>query len=172
CEAILDYCETDVAALARLLFTMLPQLDLAHAVVRGRYMAAAAAIEHAGTPIDQLNLVRLRERWESIQDRLISNIDADFGVFDGRVFKHDRFADFLVRAGIPWPRTKTGRLELSDDTFRQAAKAHPIVSPLRELRSALGEMRLSDLAVGSDGRNRTLLSAFRSRTGRNQPSAS
>jgi len=38
------------------------------------------------------------------------------------------------------------------------------------LRSALSEMRLSDLAVGSDGRNRTLLSAFRSRTGRCQPS--
>ena len=50
------------------------------------------------------------------------------------------------------------------------AKAHPKVSPMRELRSALSEMRLSDLAVGSDGRNRTLLSAFRSRTGRNQPS--
>jgi hypothetical protein len=63
-------------------------------------------------------------------------------------------------------------LELSDDTFRQAAKAYPIISPLRELRSALSELRLSDLAVGSDGRNRTILSAFRSRTGRNQPSNS
>jgi DNA polymerase I-like protein with 3'-5' exonuclease and polymerase domains len=31
-------------------------------------------------------------------------------------------------------------------------------------------MRLADLAVGSDGRNRTLLSPFRARTGRNQPS--
>src|SRR3954467_1356146 len=31
-------------------------------------------------------------------------------------------------------------------------------------------MRLSDLAVGRDGRNRTLLSAFRARTSRNQPS--
>src|SRR5262249_29350909 len=30
--------------------------------------------------------------------------------------------------------------------------------------------RLNDLAVGKDGRNRVLLSAFRSRTGRNQPS--
>ena len=30
-------------------------------------------------------------------------------------------------------------------------------------------MRLNDLAVGQDGRNRTILSAFRSRTGRNQP---
>jgi DNA polymerase I len=33
-------------------------------------------------------------------------------------------------------------------------------------------MRLSDLAVGRDGRNRTLLSAFRARTSRNQPSNS
>jgi DNA polymerase I-like protein with 3'-5' exonuclease and polymerase domains len=33
-------------------------------------------------------------------------------------------------------------------------------------------MRLADLAVGPDGRNRTLLSPFRARTGRNQPSNS
>jgi DNA polymerase family A len=41
---------------------------------------------------------------------------------------------------------------------------------MRELRSALSELRLNALAVGADGRNRTLLSAFRSGTGRNQPS--
>jgi len=45
-----------------------------------------------------------------------------------------------------------------------------LVSPLRELRSSLSDLRLNDLAVGHDGRNRTLLSPFRSRTGRNQPS--
>jgi DNA polymerase-1 len=45
-----------------------------------------------------------------------------------------------------------------------------VVAPLRELRATLGEMRLSDLAVGRDGRNRTMLSAFRARTSRNQPS--
>ena len=62
-------------------------------------------------------------------------------------------------------------LALDDDTFRQMARVYPVVSPLRELRHSLGEMRLfSDLAVGSDGRNRCLLSAFRSITGRNQPS--
>ena len=44
------------------------------------------------------------------------------------------------------------------------------MSPYRELRSALSDMRLNDLAVGKDGRNRTMLSAFRARTGRNQPS--
>jgi hypothetical protein len=53
------------------------------------------------------------------------------------------------------------------------AKAHPQVSPMRELRSALSDLRLNDLAVGQeDGRNRTILSAFQSRTGRNQPGSS
>jgi DNA polymerase I len=43
---------------------------------------------------------------------------------------------------------------------------------MRELRQALSQMRLADLAVGADGRNRCLLSPFRSKTGRNQPSNS
>jgi len=47
-----------------------------------------------------------------------------------------------------------------------------LVSPLRELRHALSDLRLNDIAVGRDGRKRTILSAFRARTGRNQPSNS
>jgi hypothetical protein len=50
------------------------------------------------------------------------------------------------------------------------AKTYPQVAPLKDLRGSLGELRLMDLAVGSDGRNRTLLSPFASLTGRNQPS--
>src|SRR5258707_9612762 len=43
---------------------------------------------------------------------------------------------------------------------------------MRELRSSLAELRLNDLAVGHDGRNRTILSAFRAKSGRNAPSNS
>ena len=135
-------------------------------------MAAAASIEYNGVPVDVALLPKLRARWSNIQEQLISTIDRDYGVFDGRTFKADRFAAWLEREDIPWPRLDSSRLDLSDDAFRQAARAHPSVSPLRELRSALSELRLSDLAVGADGRNRCLLSAFRSRTGRNQPSNS
>jgi DNA polymerase I len=168
--AILDYCAGDVAALERLLPAMLPRIDLPRAVLRGRYMKAAAAMEYNGTPIDTETLALLREYWTDIQDELIAEIDADYGVFDGRTFKADRWERYLVTHNIPWPRLETGRLDLSDDAFRQMAKAHPAVSPMRELRSALSDLRLNDLAVGQDGRNRTILSAFRSRTGRNQPS--
>jgi DNA polymerase-1 len=168
--AILDYCETDVTALARLLPAMLPQIDLPRALLRGRYMVALARMERNGVPIDTKILSRLKHHWSNIQDKLIAEIDANYGVFDGRTFKADRFAAWLVRNNIPWPRLDSGRLDLSDDTFREMARAYPAVAPLRELRAALSEMRLSDLAVGRDGRNRTMLSAFRARTGRNQPS--
>jgi hypothetical protein len=50
------------------------------------------------------------------------------------------------------------------------ARLYPaVIGPVRELRHALGQLRLHELAVGADGRNRCLLSAFGSRTGRNQP---
>jgi DNA polymerase family A len=168
--AILDYCATDITALERLLPAMLPRLDLPRALLRGRYMAAAAAMEWNGVPIDVSALTLLRERWTDIQDDLIQTIDADYGVFEGRSFRAQRWADYLIAQNIPWPRLESDRLDLSDDAFREMARIHPKVAPMRELRSALSDLRLNDLAVGHDGRNRTILSAFRSRTGRNQPS--
>ena len=135
-------------------------------------MAAAAHMEHTGVPIDVETLGLFRDHWFSIQDTLIARIDADYGVFEGRTFKTARFAAWLERTGLPWPRLESGTLDLSDGAFRQQARAHPEVAPLRELRSALSELRLNDLAVGRDGRNRCLLSTFQARTGRNQPSNS
>jgi DNA polymerase I len=171
-EEILDYCETDVLALARLIAAMWPKIDLPRALLRGRYMAAAAAMENFGVPIDVPMLDQLREGWTGIQDELILAIDADYGIYEGRTFKQERFEAWLARNSIPWPYRESGKLDLGDEIFRQQAKAYPLVAPLRELRSALSELRLNDLAVGHDGRNRTILSAFRSKTGRNQPSNS
>ena len=167
---LLDYCESDVVALARLLPAMLPRIDLPRALLRGRYMIAAARMEWNGVPIDIEMLARLKRHWHDIQDRLISEIDTDYGVFEGRTFKANRFAAWLDRTGIPWPRLESGALNLGDDSFREMSKAHPEVSPLRELRHCLSGMRLNDLTVGTDGRNRCLLSVFATRTGRNAPS--
>src|SRR5262249_8992049 len=128
--------------------------------------------EHAGAPIDTEMLALLRAHWTDIQDELIRRIDADYGVFEGRTFKAARWAEYLVRIGLPWSRLESGQLDLSEGAFREAAGSHPAVAPMRELRSALSELRLNDLAVGRDGRNRLMLSTFASRTGRNQPSNS
>lgn len=170
--ALLDYCESDVDALAKLLVKMADGIDLPRALLRGRYMKAAAFIETTGTPIDTEALASLRQHWTGIQDDLIQQIDADYQVFEGRSFKAVRFNDYLIRNSIPWPQLPSGGLDLSDDVFKEMAKCHPQIAPLRELRVALSQMRLKDLAVGQDGRNRCLLSAFQAKTGRNQPSTS
>jgi hypothetical protein len=314
--ALLDYCQSDVDALAKLLTVMLPFIDLPRALLRGRYMAAAACMEHTGIPIDVERLDRLRESWAKLKVRLVREVDREFGVFvpTGRAvhpviqetaaaedvdahyladavrhvhyeeveskrefveavkaarkatgltsarisrwedrggdhstwpgfdstarqladmypalgigagyqfgtvyddtdyaarlwqllrdedttfprrfdretldravrmvgsarsdqvplsFSAARFAEYLIKNDIPWPQLPSGALAMDDDTFRQMAKGYPQIAQLRELRHSLSELRLGSLAVGSDGRNRCLLSAFASKTGRNQPS--
>ncbi len=169
-DALQEYCQTDVDALAKLLPAMLPLIDMPRALLRGRYMKAAARIEWNGTPIDEGWLALLREHWSEVKSRLIVTVDRDYGVYDGITFKADRWADYLCRHNIPWPRLESGKLALDDDTFKEMARRYPErVGLIRELRCTLGQMRLEDLAVGSDGRNRLLLSAFQSKTGRNQP---
>lgn len=171
--ALLDYCQTDVDALAKLLPVMVPTINVPQALNRGRYMAAVAQMEWHGIPIDTNELSMMREHWSSIQERLIDAINPRYGVYSGRTFKADRWAAYLTEKGIPWPRLPSGALALDDETFRKMAKCHPQeVGPIRELRHTLGQLRLNELAVGGDGRNRCLLSPFRARTGRNQPSNS
>ena len=88
-------------------------------------------------------------------------------------FSTQRFAQYLARHGIPWPRLPSGNLALDDDTFREMARAYPAeIGPIREVRHTLSQLKLHDLAVGQDGRNRCLLSAFGSKSSRNQPSNS
>jgi len=169
-KAILDYCQTDVDSLARLLPAMLPKIDFPRGIIRGRYMAAAARMEFTGIPVDAGGLAKIRKHWDGIQERLIERIDQNYGVFDGRTFKTARWEKWLAKKGIPWPRLPSGSLALDDDTFKEMARSFPDVTPIRELRTSLSQLRLNELAVGSDGRNRCLLSAFGSRTGRNQPS--
>ncbi len=170
-HALLAYCAEDVAALERLLPRMLPRIDLPRALLRGRYGWAVASMEHRGIPIDVPMFTHLRDRWGDVQAELVAEVDQRYGVFEGTTFKRDKFAAWLVANDIPWPRLESGQLDLQDDTFREMAKAHPSVAQLRELRSALGMMRLfDDLAIGPDGRNRTAIMPFRARTGRNQPS--
>jgi hypothetical protein len=169
---VLDYCQTDVVALARLLPLMAPAINLPQALLRGRYMAACARIEWNGVPIDMEMLEKLRRYWPDIIDQLIREIDADFGVFEGRTFKQEKFAAYLARTGTAWPRLASGALDMRDETFKEIAKKNPEIATLRELRTSLAKMRLNTLEVGYDGRNRTLLGAFGSKTGRNQPSNS
>jgi DNA polymerase family A len=174
CLAILDYCETDVDALAKLLPAMLAEqpLNLPQALFRGRFMAANAVIEHNGTPIDVPMLECFRRHWPHVQEQLIARINGEYGIWEGKSFREHRFADWLTTHKVPWPHLESGHLDLAEETFRIMSRSYPAVTPIYEMRKDLSKLRLNELAVGSDGRNRCILSAFSARSGRNQPSNS
>ncbi len=151
---------------------MLPYIDIPRALIRGRFMETIATMEHNGIPIDVETFIALKENWDQIQERLISEIDKDYGVYEGTSFKVAKFEEYLFKNNIVWPRTERGNLELKDDTFKEMCIRYPQLQRLRDLRYILGQLRLSNLPVGADGRNRCLLSPFASKTGRNQPSTS
>jgi DNA polymerase-1 len=169
---ICDYCWSDVNALERLLPIMLPHIGWKGALVRGRYGNAVASMQRAGIPVNVALLNEVVARWSEIQVGLIRRIDRDFGVYDGTTFKADRFEAYVEKAGIPWPRLKTGALALDADTFGDMARVFPVIAPLAELRNAIGKMRKNDVPIGEDGRARTGLRPFASSTSRNQPSTS
>ena len=171
-NALLDYCESDVDAVANLLERMLERglIDLPRALLRGRAMISAARIEHVGVPIDVETRERIVAGWEPIKRDLIVGIDEGFGVYEEESFRVERFEKYLVANDIPWPRLPTGRLALDDDTFKDMERSHPQIAPLRQLRQALAELRPNALEVGNDHRNRVLLSPFGARSSRNTPS--
>jgi DNA polymerase I len=159
-----------VDGLKALLQTLLSQLDLPRALLRGRYTKAVAWMEWDGVPLDVGLLDRLRAGWDHFRDRLVKRVDSDYGVFDGLKFNPRRWAAWVNRNRIPWPRLAPGRLELSLDAFRDMAEAYPRVRPMKELRATLGLLGHSALPVGRDGRNRCPLRPFAAKTGRNAPS--
>ena len=174
-SAILAYCTEDVVALGPLLNAMLKrkpwsELQLNQALLRGRYMKAVGAMQHRGIPIDLNLLDTLNANWDAIKQKQIARVDTQYGVYVDGTFKEALFETYLAHKQIPWPRLDSGRLALDRDTFSNMSKRYPDVQPLHELRKTLGELKLNKLAVGRDSRNRTILSPFAAKTGRNQPS--
>ena len=174
-SAILAYCEQDVVALGPLLNAMLKrapwsELQLNQALLRGRYMKAVGAMQHRGIPIDLDLLNTLNTNWETLKLKLITKVDTQYGVYVDGTFKQALFETYLAHKQIPWPRLDSGRLALDRDTFSNMSKRYLDIQPLHELRKTLDDLKLNKLAVGQDRRNRTILSPFAAKTGRNQPS--
>lgn len=168
--AILEYCEADVRALQSLLSAMHDKIDWPLALLRGSYMKAVSGMQCAGVPIDLDTLSELRSHWASIQDELIQTVDRDYGVYETGAFRIANFEAYLKREGINWPRLDSGRPDLAEEMFREMARRYPKLHTLHQLRTTLAQLRTIGLTVGTDGRNRCLLSPFSSKTGRNQPS--
>jgi hypothetical protein len=179
-ELLLIYCETDVEATERLLDRMWRKAGLVEektfkqAVWRGRYQGAVAYMRAIGVPLNVPLLKRMTRHWERLRLALIEKHGSRYGVYEDGHFSHRLFNQYLIRTGLHnlWPRLTTGALATDKDTFKEMSRLFSDLEELYELRFHLGKLRLMDLAVGADGRNRLYLAPFRTKTGRNAPSNS
>jgi len=169
---LLKYCETDVIPLVKLYKLLIGPGNVCQAIRRGEYMKSVTKMQVTGTPIDVPKLREFREKWDQIKESLVSDIDRGFGVYIGTRFSHERFENYISRIGLPWPRTDSGLLRTDKETFKSQILSRPELAPLNELKSTLSLMRRESISVGSDGKNRTALHPFRSKTSRNQPGSS
>ena len=159
---------------------LLPHVDLDIALHWGEFVAVSAAMEHRGVPINMEIARQLQDKdaWAYVRDAIVPRINPQYGVYvqdaaGNWSFSTALFEAYCVRAGISWPRHEgSNKLDLRSKTFDSMAKAYPETEPLRQLRHARNKMRRVKLAIGADGRNRTVLWPFVSKTGRSQPKAS
>lgn len=170
---ILNYCESDVWETAALFVRMLPKINLASALLHGRYSGVCGPIEQNGVRVDTLFWRRFDAVREPVLLKLIRSVDY-YQIYDGTTFKKGRFKKLIRYFGIPWrPDPSSRHLLLKDSYFRDQTAAFgsqlPALHYLHMLRTTMSQMREPKLAIGwlDDLRNRCPLGPFGTVTGRN-----
>jgi hypothetical protein len=172
---ILDYCQEDVDVQAQLWVAMQPWFSdpkwCAQALLRGRYIENLSYVEDWGVPLNVDLLDAIKVCIPEIKESLFAKLDPGFNVFDDQgSLRQALFEAMLKRHGYEWPRHRDGRLDLRDSTFKDMIFRYPTLNLVRDIRRVSKHLQLDQLQVGRDGRNRALLTAFTTRTGRNAPS--
>jgi DNA polymerase I len=152
------------------------ETKLSYALIRGWYMAAVAWTEWTGIPVNVPILETLKSKWERIKTAVVKKTKKKFPVYGGDLgmtIIPELLEKFLRKRGVTdWPLTDTGKFRTDFKLLEEMYKLYPWLTDLKGAQYILSQMKLSDLPVGRDGRNRTLLGAFQASTGRNQPSSS
>jgi DNA polymerase family A len=176
---ILLYCEHDTLALERLVKHIVPTIrSIPHALFRGQVQCAVAHQEHRGIHVDLPKLTRLRTHWDPIRCELVKSHNPGdiYEIVDGVPhWREQKFIEYLIEIGAApyWKRPPSGdSFDKDDKVFRDMCGKFPQIVPVRETRNTLSKLRINSIAVGSDGRNRCLLSAYGTKTARNAPKAS
>ena len=168
---LMAYCEGDVRALLQLGPHVVTPESIDMALVRGRFVRAAAVITDHGIPIDVGQLRRIQDGRERVCLRMAADPERNLGLYEGSTFKLDRFVRMIDDAGIYWPRHESGQPDISAETFDEMSRMYPDLRPLSELRKTMSLLRRFDLQVGPDGRLHPGANPFWTTTGRNQARA-
>jgi DNA polymerase-1 len=178
-EKVLEYCEEDVRASARLLRKQLvgrptlPPADVERVLHWSNYSAKAVAqIQARGMPIDVPLWNLVQENKAAVVQYLLRRFDPSYGserpiyTPEGQ-WSDARFEAWLTSVGITvWPRLESGKIQIDSDAFGLLSYL-PGIEQLHALRDTLGVIVRARLPIGRDGRNRPSLFPFCTATGRN-----
>jgi hypothetical protein len=170
---ILEYCESDVTANARLFQAMQGLLNLPQALFRGRCHAEYARIMERGLPVDLLRFQYLKELGNDGLRQLFAEHFDEYGILQNGSLNRLRFREFVNQSGIAWPLTPAGQYKADKDTLKDIAKIHgePFVG-VRELLRVISGASVDALVIRDDGRLIADLRPFGAMTGRGTPSTS
>jgi DNA polymerase-1 len=174
-QELLSYCEDDVRVMVPILERLAPRISLPHALIRGDYVKASAAIEYQGLPVNRAAYQHIQTWQQPLRERVAAQANRELGpLFDGATFRRQHFAAFIQGLGAArtWPRTATGHYRSDvDETLKPLGQIYPAVEALRQTLKTLHELKNVSFAIGDDGRNRYLGGLFGTVTGRNSPKA-
>ena len=188
-QEMLEYCFTDVEETANLLKAMdtpgdkFALDDIYNATIRAKYMWYLALVYEAGIPVDMEKYNLLKEIWNEVKLTIINKVDLKYNVYENGVFKEEKFKRYVKENNFIWETTPNGMLITKNEYLKDKARTYPELRELYELNVTLGQLRLGisekkktkskkGLSIGKDGRNRSNLWPFNTRTGRNAPSSS
>jgi DNA polymerase-1 len=167
------YCGDDTGIAAGILDRLLHLIDWPRALLRGRYCLAVASVEHEGIPIDVEMWQSLTTNWPFILERLIEDVNRECPVFVKGSLSYALLLAFAAEHGIPWELTPKGKPLLEKEYRDELTALHPeLLRNFHELYTTRDQLKLTDLAIGKDGRNRASLKPFTAVTARNAPSSS
>jgi DNA polymerase-1 len=172
---ILAYCAGDVedeCDLLRALDARGASTISPHALWRGRFIKAVARMWFRGVPIDRkyVSLATDHVARAQLKERMVEDIRVDFPIYDDRrVLKNDLLEQWLEAAGIPVPRTPTGKAATAQDKLGALSRDHPVLVPLVESLRTQGQLKDFSLPIGSDLRLRAWFAPFLTITSRAAP---
>jgi DNA polymerase I len=188
-KRVLDYCEKDVATTAKIFkcqvadyekrFNLKTEEDFEirfnQICMRGAAMVDFAKINAAGIPVNYNQLMKFKEAWPKAKSYLIKKYNKEIDCFENETFKAEKFEELLKNIDpkiyAAWPRTFTGKLSLTEQTFKKFTHV-PEIEKVFEIKRMLSQTTLGGYSIGENGRSITNLRPFSTSSYRCAPGGS
>jgi hypothetical protein len=170
---LIDYCIADTLMTRRCLPLLITRPeDWAAAAIRADFALVCERIRARGVPVWVDGLQDLIDHRTELRDRVIQEWD-QFHLFHDGSFSNRAFVTLLAQQGWAWPyHEDSGQPDLRRETFREQARISPVFAEIGQLRETVAMFKSMALKIDPDGRLRTDLRPFASKTGRSQPGGS